>query len=438
VETPADPSTSPGRYPRLRPGPGLSREIVAAHQQSRLQQALIELVAARGYEAVTVRGLAKRARISTGTFYRHYSSSDDCLLSTFDLICARASQRLLEVGRDGVEPRRRLAFAVDRLFQDVVAAPQVATFMLRAAPTVGPGFSGELWSSAMQLGAALELCMRSDDSPRLHPFLLEGVVAGLARLGSLLTPAAGDDEIGAVTAEAVEWIEGLCALPVLDAEAPGAIAPRVSSNGGSVRRRSRSDEWEGVLGDEREMMLAAAFRIARGGYHQLSVTRICREAGVSRRDFKRHFEDVDDCFVAALEERAGRTIEAWMRRRSASATWSRAVREALDALCDAIEADRGWASVLFVEITAAGTKGIDSRDRLISQVARSLRTTAPESQAPSELAAEASTAAAWAILRRLALDESLAATEALPVLTLLMLSPAEDRKHTVGDEKRIS
>lgn len=383
--------------------------MVAAHQQARLQQAMIEIVASDGYEAVTVRSLAKRARISTGTFYKHYSSTDDCLLCTVDQICGRASRRMTEAVRNEPEPRRRLALAVERLFQDMVAAPQAATFMLRAAPTVGPAFTGDLWNSAMRLGTVLEFCLRGGESPPLHPALLEGIVAGLVRIGGSLPPGAGGEESRRAAAEAAEWVTSLCVPLPSEKELPDRAASG----------RPLGGEWERALGDKRAMILAATFRIAKGGYHQLSVSRICRETGISRRDFNDLFECLEDCFVAAVEERATRFIETARPDQEASTS--------LGTLCEAIEADPRSARVLLVEITAAATKGIDCRDRLISQIARALPTTAP--------AAEASAAAAWAVLRGLAQDENLTAAEALPVLTLLLLP--RDRKHTEGIEKPI-
>lgn len=420
----SDSSGSSRRYRRLRPGPGLSREIVETHQRSRLQLAMIELVATDGYEALTVRALTKRARISSGTFYSHYRSTDDCLLATFDLICQRASQRLVEAGQNEPEPCRRLLAAVERLFQDLAAAPQAATFMLRAAPTVGPAFTSGLRNSAMRLGVALEFCMRSDDSPPLNPLLLEGIVAGLARIGRVLVPTAGEDEIREVAAESAEWITSLSVPLAQDAELSVAAVPAERGNGLPAPGLLRDGDWEGALGDERAMILAAVFRTARSGYHQLSVPRVCREAGVSRRDFNRHFDGLEDCFISALEERVTGALAASMRRQSASGTWSCTVCEALRKLCSAIEEDRDGARVLFVEMTAAGTRGVDSRDRLISQIAGTLRNIAPDGRGPSELAAEASTAAAWAIVRRRVQDPSSATTAALPVLALLMLAPA--------------
>lgn len=387
---------------------------------------MIELVATRGYESLTVRGLARRARVSSGTIYSHYRTIDDCFLATFDLVCERASQRMVEASQNELEPRRRLESAIDCFFQDMAAAPRVAKFMLQAAPAAGPAFTSALRNSSMRLGVALEFCLGADHGPPPHPLLLEGMVAGLARIGRVWVSAGEEDEVGQVAAEAVEWIASLTIASAHDAELPVAAFPPGRRKGLSVPGRLRSGDWEETFGDERAMILAAAFQIARSGYHQLSIPRICREAGVSRRDFDRHFDGLDDCFTSALEERATRAIAVAMRPDPESATWADIVREALRMLGSAIEDDRDGARVLFVEITAAGTGGIESRDRLISELAHALRAIAPASQAPSELASEASAAAAWALLRRRVQDQSSATTAAIPILTLLILGPAVD------------
>lgn len=390
---------------------------------------MIELVAAYGYEDLTVRGLAKRARISSGTFYDHYRGTDDCLLSTFDLICRRTAQRLVEAGRSGEGPQRHLELAVVCLFEDMAAFPEIVTFMLRAAPAAGPAFASGLRNSATRLGAALEFCVDTDGNGSLHPLLLEGMVAGLARIGRVFLPPVGDGEIEEVAAEAVEWIRSVSAFSVRDVEASIAPDPPMRAKSRSMSPDAApSGEWESARGDERAMILAAAFSAARGGYHQLSIRGICSEAGVSRRNFNRHFKDLEHCYIAALEDRATRAITAAFQRRDA-ASWTDTIHEAVATLCNSIEDDRDGARALFVEITAAGTRGIASRDRLISRVARTLRTTAPEGRGPSEFAAEASAAAAWTVLRRRVQDQSAATNAALPVLSHLILAPIPNPTH---------
>jgi AcrR family transcriptional regulator len=390
-------SASPD-YRRLRPGPGLSRETVRADQRSRLQRALVELVAADGYQALTVRGLAKRARISNGAFYALYRSTDDCFASTYDAVCRRSADRLIEAAGDESDPGRRLTLAIDRLLRDMVDTPQVATFALRAAPAAGPEFTNALRSSSMHVGIALEYCLPSDVGPSLTPPLLEGIVGGLARIGRMRVPTMESDQIPAVAAEAAAWTIGVAAGSRREGEFSFATSPDHGA-GAPIRPRSGGEGWAGTHGDDRAMLLTAAFRIARSGYHQLSVPRVCREAGVSRRVFSRHFAGLEDCISSALESQVTRALAAWERKSPDSASWKGPIHRATELICGAIDGDIDRARLLLVETSAAGPRGVESRDHLITILARTLRATAPADQRPSDLEAEASTAAAWAILR---------------------------------------
>jgi AcrR family transcriptional regulator len=72
---------APQRLPR---GPhGLSRDEVAASQRARLQWALTELLAEDGWAAVKIGPLCSRAGVSRGTFYAHFESREECLLSAY-------------------------------------------------------------------------------------------------------------------------------------------------------------------------------------------------------------------------------------------------------------------------------------------------------------------------------------------------------------------
>jgi len=66
----------------------LSREDVAASQRARLLAALTELLGERGYAAVTIAELAKRAGVSRGTFYEHFAGKQACLLAAYDHFAA--------------------------------------------------------------------------------------------------------------------------------------------------------------------------------------------------------------------------------------------------------------------------------------------------------------------------------------------------------------
>jgi AcrR family transcriptional regulator len=52
-------------FSKLRPGPGQSASDVAADQRARIQKAMIEMVAERGYETVKIRELVLLAGVSS-------------------------------------------------------------------------------------------------------------------------------------------------------------------------------------------------------------------------------------------------------------------------------------------------------------------------------------------------------------------------------------
>lgn len=103
-----------------------------------LREALLELVAEKGYDRVTVRDVIDRADLSRATFYAHFRDKDDLLVSNLDELEELATvQAVLEHvdahrwlyrgwvgGRAGTlvmrQMRRRLSALVRKSFQQVV------------------------------------------------------------------------------------------------------------------------------------------------------------------------------------------------------------------------------------------------------------------------------------------------------------------------------
>ena len=98
----------------LPPGPspaGLDRRV--ARTQQALTMALVELVLAKRYAAITVQDLLDRADVGRSTFYAHYRSKDDLLLTSFVHMLDRLDAGL---DRDGAGGR---VAPVTELFQHV-------------------------------------------------------------------------------------------------------------------------------------------------------------------------------------------------------------------------------------------------------------------------------------------------------------------------------
>ena len=49
-----------------------------------LQEAMIELITEKGFEAITVGDIAERAMINRATFYRHYQDKYDLVAKIFE------------------------------------------------------------------------------------------------------------------------------------------------------------------------------------------------------------------------------------------------------------------------------------------------------------------------------------------------------------------
>jgi AcrR family transcriptional regulator len=75
---------------RLPPGPhGIPPELVQRNQRERLIAAMAEACAERGYVAASVADIAKRAGVSTASFYRQFKDKRECMLTSFEELFGR-------------------------------------------------------------------------------------------------------------------------------------------------------------------------------------------------------------------------------------------------------------------------------------------------------------------------------------------------------------
>ena len=85
------------RARRLPPGPhGLPPELVERNQRERLIAAMAEVCGERGYAESSVAEVAKRAGVSTASFYRQFKDRRECMLASFEELFGRL---LEEIGR---------------------------------------------------------------------------------------------------------------------------------------------------------------------------------------------------------------------------------------------------------------------------------------------------------------------------------------------------
>lgn len=118
--------------------------MVARNQRERLVAAMAEVCADRGYAEASVAGVAKRAGVSSVTFYKQFAGKQDCMLAAHRQLLGRlleAVDRALEAGGGpgGNEPvavRRRAAIhtALALFAADPPSARLLTVEILAAGP----------------------------------------------------------------------------------------------------------------------------------------------------------------------------------------------------------------------------------------------------------------------------------------------------------------
>jgi AcrR family transcriptional regulator len=177
-------------YPKLRPGPHPSaEESVASNQRARLYGAMIELVAARGYEASTVAELCGLAGVSKRTLYERFpGGKEQCFVATYDIVVRRAETRILAAGRSGLDviagagSLERLRVLVEAFACEVAAYPNAARLVLLEASAAGSEARVHVERTRRLVERAICWSLRGSDVPAPSPPMVKGIVANGAQL----------------------------------------------------------------------------------------------------------------------------------------------------------------------------------------------------------------------------------------------------------------
>jgi AcrR family transcriptional regulator len=129
------------RSPTMRPAPGrqrLSREFIARHQRARIIAALSAEIATRGYRAVTVADIVRRAGIARNTFYENFSSKEQCFLSTQDYAVEEALRRVVDAATEVESWQGRVRAGIAAFLEYVASEPALARTCIVEALSAGP------------------------------------------------------------------------------------------------------------------------------------------------------------------------------------------------------------------------------------------------------------------------------------------------------------
>lgn len=121
----------PGRQP-------LSREFITQHQRARIIAALAAETVEKGYRAVTVADIVRRAGIARNTFYENFSSKEDCFLSASDYAVNEALRRVVDAASKVDSWPDRVNAGLAAFLHYVASEPELARTCIVEALSAGP------------------------------------------------------------------------------------------------------------------------------------------------------------------------------------------------------------------------------------------------------------------------------------------------------------
>ena len=213
----------------------MSREFIAQHQRARIIGALALEVSEKGYRAVTVADIVRRAGIARNTFYENFSSKENCFLAAQQFAMSTALARVVEAAGESDEWPRQVEAGLGAFLGYVAEEPALARTCMVDALAAAPS-SVRYYEESLQAFVSLFRLGR-DVSPRgqeLPETLEEALIGGVFWILYQRLLGAEPIQIGDLLPELVEF----ALSPYLGAEAARAVA--LEGEGGSPAPTSRA------------------------------------------------------------------------------------------------------------------------------------------------------------------------------------------------------
>lgn len=376
---------------------------------------MIEAVAQRGYAAVSVQQVVALAGVSKRTFYEQFSCKEECFLATFEALSLETIKRLSTAYSEHDDRDMRLHALLDCVLSDVAHKPKEAKLRMIESLAVGPAGQERARESQAKLEAVFASSVPRYSTP---PLVVRGMAHGVWHLISSYLLKDAVDLLPGLTDELHGWMASYrCPDPGPLREVPSL----------DRARRQVARPFDRSSGDERRRMQHAALHMAgRLGWLALSRPSLCKLAGVDERVFEQLYDDVDDCFIDALDLFAAELLAPMLvASRQAPRDWPTQIEAALAELLSNLVKYPVLARAAFVEIACVGPRAVERGNHLLDGFANLLRKSAPAEVDLSDVVSQAIAGAVWGILQdyvRAGAGDCL--RELVPHLSYLVLAPA--------------
>lgn len=229
---------APRRLPRGRHA--LAPEQVLADQRARLLAALPGVVAERGYEAMSVADVVKRAAVSRNAFYKNFSDKQEC----FAVAHEGGHERLLEILAQPCKAGGTVAERVERSLEAALEAlssdPDMARMLFVEAPSsAGEEIALRYHEWLQRYGALLRSAAPAASAAGPIAEMDQVIVGGIASRIASEVLKGGATELGVLKAPLVEYVLAFYGPGQPDPQAAKVVAldPEPASEYAEARRR---------------------------------------------------------------------------------------------------------------------------------------------------------------------------------------------------------
>jgi len=395
---------------------GLSKDEVAADQRRRLNGAMIEAVDRHGYQRTTAREVCRLAAVSERTFYALFLNREACFLATYDTIVQRVLERVCGAYRSGGTSQTKLRAAFDAYATALVSEPEAGRLALTGALGAGPRALARMRSTRRVFEELIVAGFaRAPDGKAPSSIVVKGIVYGIERIAR--QRLAGDlAGLPALTEELSAWALSY-RFAVIDRLGDPSLAWREPPASRGAPAESR---------DERVRILRATAQLtACGGYAQLTSGQIIDAAGVSEEIFNARYQNVEECFLAALGLLAVEALRCAETASQGGGDPLAGVHRGIVALMRHVASDPVLMRVAFGEVCTVGPAAVAYREELLCRFTDLLTRSLPKSSRPPSATVEGIVGGIWGIIQHHVTSGS---AQLLPALaghvSYLALAPA--------------
>ncbi len=346
----------------------------ARDQRSRLHEAIVSVVADRGYGSAKIGEIADRAGVSRATFYELFDGKEACFTETHRALAQQVGQEIEAVILRG-EAADGVHAAIAAIAAIAEREPETFTFLTHHALLAGPRGRESHDRLMRTLQRAVEdswqRSLPADAAPDVPARVLLGGSIRLICLSLRRHGRCADDVLPVLlswadtyrTEERSGSRRQQLDVAELSAHRDATAAPRRSSPRILPRGRHRLPR-EVVDEIQRERIAYATADVIRA--HDgtaVAVAEIVAAAGVSREVFYAYFSDKEEAFLAAhqliFEQLMGASSSAFFRP---DASWPERVWHGACAFAGLLASNPSFAHFAFVAAYGIGETGVRRMD----------------------------------------------------------------------------